>query len=651
MRGLGTWPVLTAVTVAVLVSGLLAVLSIRGEVRQHFVNEAVSTSGLVLALTINPTLNENDGALVELIPSVRAEIDADVDELKRDNIIVGLEVWRLDGRLFYADAGHDASETTMPASELARGSLGRPFVQNAGEERGGQDTLAVFLPYDPMHDGAHEAIVEVLFPHDQVGQAVDASNGLMAAGGTTFIAVLGLSLYGLRRRYTTQEAQASQDSLTGLGNRLMLTRRHNALLARKDSGTTALLLIGLDGFKRINDTLGHHVGDEVLLAAAQALRGVCRDSDSVVRLGGDEFAILTVVPSPASVSELAQQLLMSLRQPITVSGLAIEIDASIGVALAPQHGRDITKLLRHADIAMHLAKRQGSDLEVYDGTTDLNEAEHLTLLAELRRGISDGELRLYYQPKATISGRVRDVEALVRWQHPERGLLPPAAFLNLAEETSIIRPLTAWVLNEAARQCAAWRQSGLGLRVAVNVSPRNLADDDLPAAVLRAATNAGIPVTDLQIEITETSVISNPVKAEAILGQLHTMGVSVAIDDFGAGYTSLALLQTLPIDTLKIDRRFITHLLDNPVDQAVVRNIVQLAHDLGITSLAEGVECAHTWAMLADLGCNEIQGYVLSTPLPPQELTHWLNDWTSSQQALAHDAAANDRVVFPSSGP
>jgi EAL domain-containing protein (putative c-di-GMP-specific phosphodiesterase class I) len=281
---------------------------------------------------------------------------------------------------------------------------------------------------------------------------------------------------------------------------------------------------------------------------------------------------------------------------------------------------------------MHLAKRQGSEVEIYDGTTDLNEAHNLTLLADLRRAISDGELRLYYQPKATIDGRVREVEALVRWQHPTRGLLAPDAFLSLAEETSVIRPMTAWVLNEAARQCAIWHRSGLELRVAVNVSARNLTDDDLPAAVLRAVTAAGISVADLQIEITETAVFSDPAKAEAIVGRLHGIGVSVAIDDFGAGYTSLAMLQTLPIDTLKIDRRFITHLIDNPVDQAVVRNVVQLARDLGMASIAEGVTSPHVWAMLADFGCDEIQGYVLTPPLPPEELVRWLTDWTSSQQ-------------------
>ena len=564
---------------------------------------------------------------------MRAEIDADVEELQRDNMILGLEVWGLDGRLFYGDRDRDNSETTMPASELARGRLGLPFVLQAGQERGGHDTLAVFLPYDPGHDGKSEGIVEVLFPHDQVRQAVNASNGMLAIGGATFLAMLGLSIFGLRRRHMAQDVRAGQDPLTGLGNRVMLTRRHNALLGRTETGTTALMLIGLDGFKRINDTLGHHVGDEILIAAAGVLRGVCRDSDPVVRLGGDEFAILTVLPDAAGVTALAHRLLTSLREPITVSGLAIEIDASIGIALVPQHGRDITKLLRHADIAMHLAKRQSSEVEVYEGTTDLNEAQNLTLLADLRRGISDGELRLYYQPKATIDGRVRDVEALVRWAHPDRGVLLPAAFLSLAEETSIIRPLTAWVLNEAASQCAIWRQQGLDLGVAVNISPRNLTDDDLPAAVLRAAAAAGIPVTDLQIEITETAVISDPAKADNILARLHSMGVSVAIDDFGAGYTSLAMLQTLPIDTLKIDRRFITHLLENPVDQAVVRNVVQLARDLGMASLAEGVECPNTWAMLADLGCDEIQGYVLTAPLPPQALVDWLADWTSSQQA------------------
>jgi diguanylate cyclase (GGDEF)-like protein len=648
---MGTWPVIAALTVVVLVAGFYAMVRIRGQVEKRVVDGAVHTSGLVMSLTINPKLSEVGEELVEITPAVRAEIDADVEELKRDNTIIGLEVWGLDGRLIYGDPGRNHSETIMPLDELARGRLGQPFVARVSLERDGKDVLAVFLPYDPDFDGIHEGIVEVLFPHDEIRQAVDASNGLMATGGATFAAVLLLSLYGLRRRYKIHEARASQDPLTGLGNWLLLTKHHASLVVDNEIGVPALLLIGLDGFKRINNLLGRNVGDEVLIAVAEALRGACRDSDQVVRVSGDEFAIVTtVVTGAAGASDYAQRVRTALRQPITVSGVAMEIDASIGVALAPQHGRDITTLLRHADIAMHLAKRQGSEIEVFDGTVEPHDAQHLTLLAELRRGIAEGQLRLYYQPKATIGGRVHDVEALVRWQHPERGLLAPDAFLALAEETSIIRPLTAWVLNEAARQCAAWRKSGLELRVAANVSSRNLSDDDLPAAVLRAATAAGISVTDLQIEITETSVISDPAQAAALLGQLRAMGVSVAIDDFGAGYTSLALLQTLPIDTLKIDRRFITHLIDNPGDRAVVRNVVQLAHDLGIASLAEGVESPNTWAMLADLGCDEIQGYVLSPPLPPAQLVQWLADWTFSQQALTHGVTSNDTVIIPIEG-
>jgi EAL domain-containing protein (putative c-di-GMP-specific phosphodiesterase class I) len=315
---------------------------------------------------------------------------------------------------------------------------------------------------------------------------------------------------------------------------------------------------------------------------------------------------------------------------VVIGGVTVEADASIGIALTPEHGDDLNALLRCADVAMYQAKRQGSDIAVYDSETDPHEAQQLNLLAELRRAIPNGELQLYYQPKSPIAGAVTEVEALIRWNHPQRGLLLPAAFLSLAERTSLIKPLTHWVLHEAARQCAVWRAQGLDLRIAVNVSPRNLLDDDLPGTVLDAAAAAGIAASLLEIEITETAVMADPQRVKDIVERLHSMGVPVAIDDFGAGYTSLSYLKTLAARSLKIDRGFITHLLNHTADEAVVRNVIHLAHDLGMSTVAEGVETAAVWAKLSELGCDEIQGYVLTPPVPADKIVTWLADHTAT---------------------
>jgi EAL domain-containing protein (putative c-di-GMP-specific phosphodiesterase class I) len=317
------------------------------------------------------------------------------------------------------------------------------------------------------------------------------------------------------------------------------------------------------------------------------------------------------------------------------------VDASIGVALAPEHGDDLSTLLKRADVAMYDAKRGGTGVAVYDVATDSREARHLSVLAELRQAVEAGQLRLFYQPKCHPDGRIDEVEALVRWQHPTRGLLPPAAFVPLAERTSLIKPLTAWVLQEAARQCGRWREQGRELSVAVNVSARNLVDHELIQTLTEAADGAGIPVGLLHLEITETAVMTDPARVNETLDELFRLGVHVSIDDFGVGYTSLAYLSTLPVRALKIDRRFVTDLLTNPLDEILVRNVIHLARDLGLDSVAEGVESPEVWQRLAELGCDEIQGYVLTRPLPPEDFDGWLDHWRPEAGPAheSHDAA------------
>ena len=620
-RGLLVLGVLAAVLGAVAMSGL------QRQIAQRAGHGAQVSAQLITSLTVRRNLSVDETGAAYVSPSARVDMDADVVELGLRHEISGLEVWAADGRLLYADAEHPSDESSMPAEELTRSLRGAPFIIYNEDEGRGHETVDVFLPVDVQGDGKIDAIVEALLPRDPINDTINRSTYQLYTG-TAIVALLGAAwLVRLRRRHLSTEHAARHDPLTGLGNRSLLTHRAAEILGRPDDGWTALLLIDLDGFKDVNDVLGHQVGDELLIAVGRALRRSCRAADVLVRLGGDEFALIIAgLPTAGAAVEKAEQLLGTLREPVTIGGLSMEADASIGIALAPEHGSDLGVLLRCADVAMYQAKRDGTDVAVYDPQTNPREAQQLTLLGELRRGIGNGELQLHYQPKCSAAGQVSEVEALIRWNHPQRGQLPPAAFLPLVERTSLIKQLTRWVLREAARQCALWRANGLELRVAVNVSPRNLIDDDLPTMVLDAASAAGIPASLLLIEITETAAMTDPQRVQAIVEQLRGMGVAVAIDDFGAGFTSLSYLKTLSAQSLKIDRRFITDLVHDPADEAVVRNVIHLAHDLGLSTVAEGVETPQAWAKLRELGCDEIQGYVLARPLPAEQIPSWITE-------------------------
>jgi EAL domain-containing protein (putative c-di-GMP-specific phosphodiesterase class I) len=328
----------------------------------------------------------------------------------------------------------------------------------------------------------------------------------------------------------------------------------------------------------------------------------------------------------------------------------VETEASVGIAMSPDHGGDLETLLRFADVAMYGAKNNGFGVTMYDPAMDTRDGQQLTVLTELRRAINAGELRLHYQPKCRPDGSTEHVEALVRWQHPDRGLLGPYAFVPLAEQTSLIKPLTAWVIGEATRQCAAWRADGRTLAVAVNISPRNLVDPDLPDVVLDAIAAAAIPAGMIELEITETAITTDPQRAHATLDRLHALGIGVSIDDFGVGYTSLAQLGTLPVDTLKIDRLFVADLLTNLIHETVVRNVIRLGRDLGLRTVAEGVESHDIWARLNEFGCDEIQGYILTPPLPPDHLAAWLDDrqtTTAGRQDQVGDHSTRGRADLP----
>jgi diguanylate cyclase (GGDEF)-like protein/PAS domain S-box-containing protein len=433
--------------------------------------------------------------------------------------------------------------------------------------------------------------------------------------------------------------QAFTDQLTGLPNRALLRdRAQQALrLAGRQGVTAALLLLDLDRFKEVNDTLGHHHGDLLLQQVAERLHGSLRGSDTVARLGGDEFAVL--LPQIAGVQEatvVADKLSAAIEAPFAVDGLSLDVDVSIGVAVYPDHASDPNELLQRADVAMYAAKATHAAYTIYDPSLDQHNPRRLGLLGQLRRALAAGELVVHYQPKADVrSGRILGVEALVRWQHPEHGLLGPGEFVPLAETTGLIRPLTAHVLDAALRQCRAWQDAGRELSVAVNLSTRCLLDLTLPDQITALLEVTGVAPQRLVLEITESAIMTDPTRALEILNRLHVLGVQLAIDDFGTGYSSMAYLKSLPVDELKVDRSFVTHLRDNQSDAVIVRSTVDLGHNLGLRVVAEGVEDRATWQELATLGCDSVQGYYLARPMPAAELVAWLA--TQPRPAASHD--------------
>jgi diguanylate cyclase (GGDEF)-like protein len=433
------------------------------------------------------------------------------------------------------------------------------------------------------------------------------------------------------RRETVAQAEANRrqalhDALTGLPNRTLLRQQAEAALDGATPGSVALVLIDLDRFKEINDTLGHAHGDVVLQAVAERLCGAVRGSDTVARLGGDEFAVLLPgVESAAAAEDLATRALTALEGGVEADGISVDVEASIGIAIAGE-GTDVESLLRNADIAMYSAKDRSLGVCVYGDELDDHSPERLGLLGDLRRAIDAGELVLHWQPKVSLAdGAVHGVEALLRWHHPERGVIPPGVFIPAAERTPVIRPLTRYVLDAAVAQCARWRAAGRELDVAVNVSARNLLDDRFVDDVLEVLARWDVPASSLELEVTESAIMADPARAQLILGRLAAVGVTLSIDDFGAGYTSLSHLKDLPVHQLKIDRSFVTSMTTDRSDALIVRSVVELARNLGLTTVAEGVEDRATLERLGDLGCDVAQGYLVSRPLPAEQLEVWLD--------------------------
>lgn len=424
------------------------------------------------------------------------------------------------------------------------------------------------------------------------------------------------------------EQQALHDTLTGLPNRTLLHDRlaQGLRAQRRDASPLALLLLDLDHFKEVNDTFGHDIGDRLLQQVAIRLRASLRDADTLARLGGDEFAIVLPGVDGNGATRVAAVLLSALDAPIVVMGYALQVGGSIGIALAPTHSTDAGALLRQADVAMYVAKRVRLGFALYDAALDQHDPEFLSRIAALRRAIAENDLRLHYQPKVDLAtGHTAWVEALVRWPDAHGDLLPPAQFVPLAERSGLIGLLTQWVLGTALAQVRAWRDAGRTLGVEVNLSTWDLHDPRLPNMIATLLSAHGVSPADLRLEVTETTLMTDEVRALAVLTRIAALGVGIAVDDFGVGHSSLAYLKHLPVDELKIDQSFVREMAHDATDAAIVASTISLGHALGLRVTAEGVADRETWDRLVAMGCDRAQGYYLSRPLPPDDLTRWLD--------------------------
>jgi len=582
--------------------------------------------------------------------------------------IARIKVWNLDRRIVYSDAKDAIGRRFPPADDLDEAFAGKVSsdishlddAENVDERNlklG--EALEIYVPLRFQRNAKPAGAFEMYLPYKPIAASIASDTRtaylLLLAGLGLLYAALFRIVAGASKRLRHQAEenrhQALHDGLTGLPNRTLFRDRvHQALLAgKRDETLAAVMLIDLDRFKDVNDTLGHQSGDLLLRALGPRLRGALRESDTVARLGGDEFGVLLprVSDSTAAV-QLAQVLSKALREPFEVDELVLETEASIGIALFPEHGENVDTLLRRADVAMYLAKEANVGIELYAVERDHYSPARLGLLAELRRAIEQGELVLHYQPKASLEdGRVHSVEALVRWQHPERGLLPPVEFVQFAEHTGLMRPLTLYVLDRALEQCARWRSEGIVLGLAVNLSARDLCDVALPMEVAELLEKWHVEPCLLELEVTESTILADPLRARAVLTRLGELGVRIAIDDFGSGYTSLGYLKRLPIDVLKIDKSFVLGMAGDESDAVIVRSAIDLGHNLGLEVVAEGVESNAIWRNLAGLGCDVAQGFYLARPMPSDTLVGWLERHAAATVEGVDDKRARASLEAP----
>jgi len=634
--------------VPVLVLGVVLVLSLRAEAQKRGLAEGRSEAALIADTAVEPLLAP--GSVDRSItPSIRAGL-----QKLSDNAILGQDLLRLrvrdqSGRVVFSDDGSGFGvKPEDEALEAAHGAMvARLTHLNADDNddgNAGVQSVEIYVPLTAGHPARQVGVLELYLPYAPINRDVttglhqlylDLGIGLFVLYVILFLITASVSR-GLRREVALNAFIAEHDPLTELPNRTLFRSRVKEAVwdASVDEQSVAVAFIDLDHFKDINDTLGHQNGDRLLTELANRLSAAMRDGDTVARLGGDEFGL--ILRDVVDAEQALRELRNVIEREVEVSELPLSVQASVGYVVAPQDGTDADTLMQRADVAMYVAKAQHVGVVRYDSALDHYDAANLTLVGELRQAIDAGELVLHYQPQTNIpGGRVIAVEALVRWQHPTHGLLPPDRFLPLAERTDLIDRLTTWVLRTAITEIRDLGPAAAGLTVSVNVSARSIGRPELAQEIIDTLHESDVAPEQLMIEVTETALLADPQRAAKVLARLADQGVRVSLDDFGRGQTSLGYLSALPIDELKIDKSFVMDVLEDPAHAAIVRSIIDLGHNLALNVVGEGVETEEILDYLRRSGCDIAQGYLLARPMPVANLREWLGRGEASEQVAA----------------
>ena len=584
-----------------------------------------------------------------MTPERQANVNALLTRLGASDESVRVAIADNDGRILYANRRTDVAMGNVRLTDAVRKALGgeRSTSFTSGSDSafsaGSGRMVEIYLP---VRFGDDPKVHGIIMASGLDGSLInDIDNDIRRMKTSLFVGIVALWLAlmpissslsrRLRRKSEENEYLALHDTLTGLPNRNLLAAalaREIDTAQRSGSGI-GLLLIDLDRFKEVNDTLGHGKGDDLLVAVATRLNATVRSVDTVARLGGDEFAIIVHgARTAADLEEVAQRVTVGLTGATDIGGIDIAVQASIGGAVYPAQANDAEELLQHADIAMYAAKDGGQPFALYSANLDSHSPSRLALAAEFVKALASNEFVLHFQPVASpIHGHVEAMEALVRWNHPTRGLLPPCEFIPLAEQSGLVRQLTTKVLDLAIAECARWRAEGHDIAVAVNLSANDLRTRDLSDEVAQILQRHNLPAHALELEVTETALLDAPDTAAMVVASLRALGIRIALDDFGTGYSSLTYLKQLRPDRLKIDRSFVNAMTREAADGEIVRSVIGLAHSLSIGVTAEGVETEEHWGLLGELACDLVQGYFLSRPMSASAAMLWLEQ----RQALS----------------
>jgi diguanylate cyclase len=623
--------------VPILILGVVLATSYRSDARERGIAEGRSEAALVARTAVEPLLSGRPLS-AGLTPVEQSSLERLAARASHDGSLLRIRLRDLNGIVvFSGDGSGFGNEFDDEAVDAAGGEEITVLTHlNSDLDDSGPAGIAVIEIYRQLSAGSPArpvGVLEMYLPYAPIERDVSAALHRLYRDLATGLALLWLLLFaicasvtrGLRGQVALSTFLAEHDPLTKLPNRRVFHQRAKEALAKatRDKAPLAIAVIDLDRFKDINSTLGHQSGDLVIVELARRLKGAVADGDTVARLGGDEFGL--ILQGVADAAAVSSRITGVFDHDVEVGGLGLAIEASVGFVVAPEDGSDVEELLQRADVAMYVAKTKQIDVVRYCADDDHYDAHNLELVGELRRGIDAGELVLHYQPKARLTdGRVEKIEALARWQHPVHGLLSPDRFIPLAEQTDLIDKLTTWALTTALTELRQLGPLAADMSVAVNVSARNLTRVDFAECVVQMLTDLAMPAGRLVLEITETALLTDPIRAASVLAELSEAGVRISLDDFGSGQTSLGYLSALPIHELKIDGSFVTDMVVNAAHNAIVRSIIDLGHNLGLRVVGEGVETNGVLLQLRQAGCDVAQGFLLARPMPIAQLAHWL---------------------------